>query len=564
MEENQLKEITIRQYGLLSPLDWGEDCEEELLRMNQLWNRLAEIEQVTREKYNTSIMTDQDVESIYQQIASSSDFQSSLIKERRSIRKQNGRKVETHNLDEQIRDLSHKIADLRNTAASSRKLAREKAGKRIRALEVERRAAVKLARQESGLWWGNYNAIVKAYERGRRIALRNGGQLQFKRYDGTGRIVNQIQGGMTVADLFGATHSQIAVDALPGDAWTHPSRGERRRLQRTRLTATIFVRSGERRTVTWPMIMHRPIPEDCLIKEVVVTRRKLGPSWQWQVTFTCTRSGSKQNRHTSTRRVVAVDLGWRRLPEGIRVATVVRNDDTPADFMIVPADIVDGFALIKTLQSRRDTMKNNIIAWLKTLDWAAAPEALTIHLPALQDATFISAGRVASLAIAWRNHQDWDAEGYRHLEKWRLADKRLWLWEVNQREKLIARRTDLYRRLSYNIVVNTDVVVINHLEIEKMSRLLLPEGKENPLFKAARHYRTVAAPSYLRKWIEIQARKIGATVVTQDMENWVCHACGAITMPARPYDLQQTCAHCGITCDRDMNTCRVMLKSFNR
>ncbi|EFJ39246.1 hypothetical protein VOLCADRAFT_101201, partial [Volvox carteri f. nagariensis] len=163
--------------------------------------------------------------------------------ERKNLRKLNRGKVDTREFDEQIRELSHKIADLRGRAASARKRAREEAGEKVRALEVKRRAEVKLARQESGLWWGNYNAVVKAYERGRRVALRNGGQMQFKRYDGTGRFVNQIQGGMTVADLFGATHSQVTVEALPENAWTHPSRGERRRLQRTRLTATILVTS---------------------------------------------------------------------------------------------------------------------------------------------------------------------------------------------------------------------------------------------------------------------------------------------------------------------------------
>ena len=532
--------------------------------MNQFWNRLAGIEHAARERYTAAIMTDQDVKSIYEQIISLSQNRSSLIAERRNLRKLNRRKVDTQDIDDKVKDLSHEIADLHAAAALTRKSARDKTGELMRSLESQRRAEVKLARQESGLWWGNYNAVVKAYERGRQMALRNGGQLQVKRYDGTGRLVNQIQGGLTVADLFGATHSQVAVDVLPDNAWTHPSRGERRRIQRTRLTATIFVRSGERRTVTWPMIMHRPIPQDCLIKEVVVTRRKVGPSWRWQVTFTCTRFVEMPSERTATSQIVAVDLGWRRLPEGIRVATVLRNDNAPADFIILPAYILDGFALIENLQSERATMKNNIVAWLKNLDWTTAPEALTVHLPALQDARFTSAARIASLAIAWRSHQGWNPEGCRRLERWRLDDKRLWLWEANQREKLLARRTDLYRRLSCEIVENADTVIINQLEIAKMSRLLSPEGKENPLSKAARRNRTIAAPSDLKKWIEIQARKIGAEVSIHETENWACHSCGAITVPEKPDNLQQTCAHCGITWDQDVNTCRVILKILGR
>lgn len=564
VEETLRAEVVIRQYGLLNPIDWDKDCEDELLRMNQLWNRLVEIEHAFREGSSALIMSDPEVENIHRQLTSLYDTRSSLIEERKNLRRVNRRKVETLELDEHIQELSLKIADLRGGAASARKTAREKARERMRALEGKRRTSVKLARQESGLWWGNYNAVVKAYERGRQGALRNGGQMQFKRYDGTGRFVNQIQGGMTLAELFGATHSQLSVGNLPDGAWTHPSRGERRRLQRTNLTATVFVRSGERRTVTWPLVMHRPIPDDCLIKEVVVTRRKLGPSWRWQVTFTCTRSVDAQCDRKSRGRVVAVDVGWRRIPEGIRVATVVQNDGTPARFVTLPSDIVDGFALVETLQSRRDIMRNDIIAWLKSLKWSAAPEPLATQLLALQTETSVSAARVASLAIIWRDYQGWAPEEYHRLEKWRLGDKRLWLWELNQREKLIARRNDLYRRLASDIVKNADTIILNRLEIAKMSRLLSPRGQENPLPAAARRYRTIVAPSYFMKWVEIQAKKKGITIAVHDTVNWACHACGVITKPLKPDDLLQTCVHCGATWDQDLNACHVMLNTFNR
>jgi hypothetical protein len=559
------REIVVRQYGLLSPTNWGEDCEEELLRMNQLWNRLVEIEHATQEKYLSLISRDPAIDYIQDQISKLSAIQKSIKLDKKNI-KDIDRKADALEIDNRIKELSDKLYDLRGSAIVARKAARESAGDAIRALEVKRRTEVKLARQESGLWWGNYNAVVKSYERGRQIALRNGGQMRFKRHDGTGRFTNQIQGGMTVSDLFSATHSQVRVDNLPENAWTHTSRGERRRLQRTYLTITIFVRAGERRTVTWPMIMHRPIPDDCLIKEVVVTRRKIGPSWRWQVTFTCAHlpntqnADKKQSERPSTGRSVAVDVGWRRVAEGIRVATVLRNDNTPAKFIILPIDIVNGFALLETLQSQRDTMKNDVVTWLKSLDWTGAPEALTTYLPAIQTAEFISPARIASLALAWRSYGDWAIASYQRLEKWRLDDKRLWLWQVNQREKLLARRMDLYRRLAHEIVEGTDKVILNRLELAKMSRLFSADGAENPLSKAARRYRTFAAPAYLSRCIEMQARKIGAAVVVHDSPNWACHICGTISHPSRPADLQQTCAHCGMTWDRDLNACQVMLK----
>src|SRR5262245_5931450 len=45
-------------------------------------------------------------------------------------------------------------------------------------IESERKAWVKKACHESGLWWGNYNAVYRAYERARTRALRTGAQLR--------------------------------------------------------------------------------------------------------------------------------------------------------------------------------------------------------------------------------------------------------------------------------------------------------------------------------------------------------------------------------------------------
>jgi hypothetical protein len=84
-------------------------------------------------------------------------------------------------------------------------------------LEEERKDEAKNARQppQSGLYWGNYNAVCSAYQRARQTALARGGELKFRRHDGSGRLVNQIQGGMNVATLFAGVHSQVKVVPRP-------------------------------------------------------------------------------------------------------------------------------------------------------------------------------------------------------------------------------------------------------------------------------------------------------------------------------------------------------------
>jgi hypothetical protein len=45
------RRLLIRKYALGEPLDWAQDCEDELFLMNRLWNRLVEIEQESRTQF---------------------------------------------------------------------------------------------------------------------------------------------------------------------------------------------------------------------------------------------------------------------------------------------------------------------------------------------------------------------------------------------------------------------------------------------------------------------------------------------------------------------------------
>ncbi|WP_210133830.1 hypothetical protein, partial [Escherichia coli] len=79
---------------------------------------------------------------------------------------------------------------------------------------------------------------------------------------------------------------------------------------------------------------------------------------------------------------------------------------------------------------------------------------------------------------------------YSQFEKWRREDKRLRLWERNQRDKIIRRRNDQYRQFARDIVEDASSITINVLDLSALSRVDKPSGGENPLPAAARHYRT--------------------------------------------------------------------------
>ncbi|WP_262032044.1 transposase [Microvirga sp. Mcv34] len=558
------QQIIIRQYGLLSPVDWDIDCDEELNRMTKLWNELVDIEATNQEKYKLIIADAPNLKEIKSRISILSDAHQACLAEKKFFRAKGGSKVATPQFDQKIRQLYSELMTAKQSAAIAAKAFREEVRDKLRELEEERRSNVKQARQASGLWWGNYNAVIKSFERGRTAALRAGGQMKLKPYDGSGRFTNQIQGGMSVCDLFAGSHSQVSVAPLPPDAWFSQARGNRRRHQRTFLRVTIFTRGTERRTVTWPMIMHREIPADCRIKEVVVTRRKLATKWRWQVVFTCTRPAS-QIETPKSGHCVAVNLGWRRVADGIKVATILRSDSDTLGTVIIPSDIAAGFAHADELRSRREKLRHNALKRLNTIDWSKAPAILKADVEAIQALPRVSSGKLAVLWKIWLEQRSWNAGEFEALQQWRSEDKKLLLWEANLRDKLVRRRDDLYRKAARMVVHSVDSVILNDFDIADASRVIKPSGKGNPLPMAARRYRMIAAPSRLRTWIKNQAAKSCVAIVSvAEATTWVCSGCGATNEPIQPTALEFRCLKCGVVLDQDTNACRNMLKKASK
>jgi hypothetical protein len=557
------QETIIRQFGLLAPIDWGEDCEEELHRMTKLWNELVAIETANRAKYETIIAETPGLKVLRDEITRLTDAHQASVSERKDLKAKGGRKLATPELDQRIRTQYSELIQARQQAARSAKQFREHVRDSLQKLETDRRAAVKLARQESGLWWGNYNAIVKSFERGRSAALRAGGEMRLKSYDGSGRFTNQIQGGMSVKDLFSGAHSQVCVAPLPANAWSESSRGKRRRLQRTFLTVTAFTEDGERRTVTWPMIMHREIPADCWIKEVVVTRRKFALKWRWQVVFTCTQPAPLSTPHADGP-TIAIKLGWRRVADGIKVATVLRSDSTTPSNIIMPADFVARFAHADELRSLREKDRCNALMRVHSIDWTDAPLALKEQMEALRKMTFVKSADLAALCKLWHDHKSWNPDAFDALRRWQSKDKKLLLWGENLRDKLIKRREDFYSKIVRDTVASARAIILNEFDIAEASRVTKRSGDENPLPIAARRYRTIAAPSRLRSWIEHHARKNGVEMFSASKAvARTCSICGTDNEPSQPAVMEFCCSRCGVRLDPDVNICQNMLKDVS-
>jgi hypothetical protein len=307
---------------MLAPLDWGEDCSDELRKQTALWNALVDIEQKHLGSYHETTSADARVRGLQADFERLDQELEDCVRRRRKMWS-DARTRSPTDLDDTISQLKvdrHAIAaGLKNARTEARAAIRPL----LHQLEEGRKAAVKAARQNSNLYWGNYNAVWSSYERARRAVLTRVGQggklatLRFQRFDGSGRVTNQIQGGITVHQLFAGAHSLVQVLPRPG----HTGRAKHL------LRATVYrYGRGEKSvhcTVLWPMIMHRPIPDGVMIKQAAVHRRRLGAKWRWTVTFSCTTRAECHG--PAGNRVVAMNLGWRLVDDRLRVATVMAD-----------------------------------------------------------------------------------------------------------------------------------------------------------------------------------------------------------------------------------------------
>src|SRR4051812_11259070 len=73
------KEVIIRKYGLLKPTNWGADCEQELDKMDLLFNKLVDIDIEYRDKYKEKVGSSQRLDDLRLELQSLVARKTSLV-----------------------------------------------------------------------------------------------------------------------------------------------------------------------------------------------------------------------------------------------------------------------------------------------------------------------------------------------------------------------------------------------------------------------------------------------------------------------------------------------------
>lgn len=462
------------KYNLRPPEGWDWVCERELQLQDALWDRLVALEMGFREAVEDTIRGDDAYRRAADEILGTNAALEVLFGERRAQRQAARAKIKTPELDEKIAELAKRRREQWTKAKPLRSAAFKRFKDELKALGDQRYKDFTQARQESGLWWSNYNAVMQSFDATlRRIEPWQKPRILGNEGRGAGRLTVQIQHGCPGPTFVAGGRSEAGI-TLGGSKWRRV-RGSNWRPRYGYLSATVHSEGrGTRKICRWPLKMHRPLPEGAIVKSVVITRKKpvptagtrwppspsSPPEWRWDVTLACEIPDPAQ---AAASVCSGVDLGWRKVEKGVRVATIA---DTAGglDYVVFP---------LKELERRVKIAEEQ--------------------------------GRVELIArrkdIPKTEHHDWERLSL-EVARWNR------------------RRRDLYRVAAIELVRRSHLIGLDSTGIATMA-----QDKRMP--PETRRMRTWVAPAELAGFIRDAARKQGAIVrQIEGPSTLVCHHCG--------------------------------------
>ncbi len=553
--------VKVRKYGLLPPNNWGDDALEHLRLQTRLWNALVELHLNNRKAYvNILVRTSSQVARLTEECAMLEHVLETARTEKKRLHAQtHSKQVNTSAQDHTIRESLAALKEKRVALRVAKFQAKAEAGTEIKALQDRFYADVKTALHNSGLWWGNYEAVVNSFEVARAKVLKSGGTLRFKPFTGEGRFTGRVSGGVAAEDVFKGACAWLKITPVPAAAYDpHTHKGDRRRLSRTTLTLRIYTgrdAQGKKtnRTLVWPMVMHRPLPDHAVIKNVTVNRRRIGPDFKWEVAILCAVP-DKQPETRSGKGICGIAVGSRLVPGGLRVGYLVGEHE--ALEIALSREWMEGMEYVETLFTRMDKTLNAAVAELQTTI-KAGPEALkaAARAPEWSSRTLSRAYRVWS-----EQAPEYEPVQLTRLVEWHRAHTKLWRQRENMRQRLLSNRLHTYRNIARAIVSRYGVVAVEKLKLSDravLERVKKSDREQTKIPLPVRRQRTWAALHEFLHELRWQAEKAGTVVheIGAACMTTACNECGQnMGLTERPrQNIMQRCGHCGVLADPDKN-----------
>jgi hypothetical protein len=477
-----------------------------------------------------------------------------------------------------------------------------------------RRAQITAAGHDAkaeGLLWHTHDAVLAQHDTAvqRVAALRKSGkpaELRFHRWDGSGRLRVTL---MRSEFRHGCDASkppwpcgQPSPRDCPERVTHHPTRSpalltsgsgpwanviqfpphmdpevcetDPPRRHGARESIRLRVGSVDGKPVWWelPMFVHRPVPADGDVTFVEVKRERIAGNWRLSVCVTV-RLPAVPTRTQG--HLIGIDVGWRSVEGGIRTATLVssagRFPTIPAELgevlrplsdaaveVVVPDSWRDVWMHTTSVRSIRDQSLDALRR--KVVDALNEGEVAGIETSAVHVERWRSPRRFAMLAWAWpQDHPLKDT-----LMAWRRQDKHLWEIEAHERDQIVARRRDAWRKVAaWMLADNVLAVAIEDISIAELAQVPAVEDGDDQQAVLARAQHQVAAPAELLSTIRMSAGQRGVVMHKVDPAGTsrVHSVCGTELQDASAFahSVVVWCPICEIGFDQDVNAARNMI-----
>jgi hypothetical protein len=547
--------IRVYKYGLLPPTENAALVRDQMRLAHRYRNTLVEIERGRRAAMREAERSYGDAVGLSADVDAAEESLHAVLEQLKAERVERGNKRDTP-------EIKATLAEARKTKVSAvaawreyrRSVSEQPAmmaeRDRINGLAAELRRS---ARAHCGVYWGTYLLIEAADDASRKMPLYEGADPndpRFARWAGEGRVGVQLQGGLPIADLFG-DDSRMRVDRVDDRAWHAESRGDRRRASRTALRLRVGSDGRAPVWASWPMTMHRPIPDGAVIKTAVVSLRLIGPREEWTVAITTGLPDDMRLRPSPPDGAVAIDLGWRGTVDGTRAVTWAATDGEIGSMALVP-HTVRGPQKADELRGIRDANFNEardaLLKRLREMD--NVPDWVALDLSRMGQ--WRSIDRLTRLVRRWRDRR-WpgDEEAFASAKAWRYHDDHLWRWESSQRTKSLRHRRETYRILAATLAVKYRTVILDDFDLSEVARVPTASDDEKRDLPGARSIRQIVAPSELR--LALQNAFAQVEIVDGAYMSRTCHACGSVESYDQASNIYHACRACRVVWDQDEN-----------
>jgi hypothetical protein len=579
----------IYSYGCLPPIVGADLMDQQIQRAHRYRNTLTEIELRRRERVQKEMLAFGDVGTLTGKVealaAQLAEVRVVIKAKRQADRKRLEAKPESERAKALLAELRDARAELKAAKEAVRTDVRLR--ERLREIEDQTRAEIRAARSVCGTYWGTYLTAEAAAEASRKSMT----PPRFLQYDGSGRIAVEIMHGMPVAEVFAGKDTRLQIRPVPADTYQRP-RHQRELASRTMVS--IRAGSNDDRSPKWvqlPVILHRPMPPDALIKWAWILRRRIGLHFQYRLQLVLESESFQAPEESLGTGMAAIDLGWRtKLDGSIRVGYMV-DEAGRREEILVPNLSVAGRRHRRELKhvpvaerkavpvsdprkpddlsairdNHFDAAKLDLVRFLESLpsipDWFQAQTRFLTQ--------WRSPGRLARLVMDWEKKRfegdtiinGREVLGYRRIAEWAKKDRHLYKWQTSQRDRFGNHRHEEYRKLAARLARTYAVIVLEQFNLRDLAQEPAPEDGVASEGRNVRSTARLAAPGELRAAIKAAAEKYGAKIVELSAIDTTqrCHACGT----CEPWDaapaIKHKCAICGATWDQDYNACRNLL-----